>query len=317
MIEEPSTHKQTLDRLYAKLVWRVFKFIQDPRIREQLSKVVVEVHQETLSKEMPTQGDVPSGWFETLNDSGLLMLPPVLSAEKIAEVVHYLNGLKWGDKEGSVIYFLPSDVLRVPHVLDVALNPQILSTVQKFFGMPGTIVDIAAWRSFVPREEDKKVGAQKFHRDRNDFKWCKLFIYLDDVGPDNGPHVFVKGSHSLQTAAPAFEKRNLSFDKMGPFFVGDGRHVGGEVSDVFGDNVVEVIGPPGTTFLENTYGFHRGKAPVTGMRTLLQVIYTMMPYPNAPEKYQSVTRPPIPSSFLGDELSEFALRFLITLPEAN
>ena len=39
-------------------------------------------------------------------------------------------------------------------------------------------------------------NAQLFHRDFDNEKWIKVFVYLNDIEIQNGPHCFVKGSQN-------------------------------------------------------------------------------------------------------------------------
>ena len=45
-------------------------------------------------------------------------------------------------------------------------------------------------------------AAQLFHFDMDRIRFLKVFIYLTDVGTENGPHVYVRGSH--RSKPPAF-----------------------------------------------------------------------------------------------------------------
>ena len=53
---------------------------------------------------------------------------------------------------------------------------------------------------------------------------------------------------------------------------------------LLGDYVMSFTGPPGTCFLTNNYGFHRGKAVECGERTIFQVLYSMAFFPKPKEK---------------------------------
>ena len=37
----------------------------------------------------------------------------------------------------------------------------------------------------------RKIGPQLFHRDYESFNFVKLFVYLTDVGKENGPHEYI------------------------------------------------------------------------------------------------------------------------------
>ncbi len=84
------------------------------------------------------------------------------------------------------------DLVSIKEILDIANNSNILDAVQDFLGAAPTISNINMWWSLSGKQEAEQ--AQLFHRDVDDLKFCKLFIYLTDVKAENGPHVYVEGS---------------------------------------------------------------------------------------------------------------------------
>lgn len=163
-------------------------------------------------------------------------------------------------------------VVSCPHLLDVANNPKILAAIEGIFGCKPTIGYISAWWS-VPTPDGKPRHAENFHRDVDDVHFIKLFLYLTEVKPENGPHEFIRGSHALT---------QLSDIK---------RHTDEEVLAAFGpDRLMSFAGPPGTIFLENTFGLHRGQPVRSGRRLILQIVYSMLPMAYGPAAPYEVER---------------------------
>ena len=80
---------------------------------------------------------------------------------------------------------------------------------------------------------------QTFHRDHDDERFVALFVYGTDVlEPADGPHRFVRGSHT-------FREDDGNNDSM------------------------NVYGPAGTAFLADTRGLHMGMKPTRGERLIL------------------------------------------------
>lgn len=150
------------------------------------------------------------------------------------------------------------DVVDIPEVLALANHPRVLGVVGAYLGCQPTIDSIMAWWSLPGH--DQAENEQFFHRDNDSIRFLKLFIYLSDVGPDCGPHVYVRGSHAQDGC---YERR---------------RHQDEEVERTFGaDRVHTFMGPAGTVFIEDTYGLHKGALPTGQRRLLLQIRYTLEP----------------------------------------
>ena len=114
------------------------------------------------------------------------------------------------------------------------------------------------WWSLGGRKEAK--DAQLFHRDVDDFKFCKLFIYLTDVGENQGPHTYVEGSSSSS------KLRKIR------------RYQDQEIIEAFGEEkIIKFVRDKGSMFIVDTYGFHKGTLPVDGNRLLLQIQYSLNP----------------------------------------
>jgi hypothetical protein len=107
-------------------------------------------------------------------------------------------------------------------------------------------------------------AAQEFHFDYDGAPvWLKYFVYLTDVTPQNGPHVFVRGSHRANhPAADAILKRGYV------------RISDQDIFEAFGtENVIEICGLRGTVLVADTRGFHKGKMPLAGHRLIAQLFY--------------------------------------------
>lgn len=157
-----------------------------------------------------------------------------------------------------VANFYRSDLVKVPAILQIANDPGILRIVQNFLGAAPLISNINMWWSIAGK--NKAQEAQLFHRDVDDIKFCKLFIYLTDVGPKDGPHTYVRGSSSTN-----------SLTKIR-------RYEDSEIISEFGDeNIINFCRPKGSFFIVDTYGFHKGTLPIENDRLLLQIQYSLNP----------------------------------------
>ena len=148
---------------------------------------------------------------------------------------------------------------RAPHVFDIVNHPAVLATAAGMLGARPIASYMAAWWSLAAGDGEAR-HAELFHRDVDDWRFVKLFCYLTDVDEDAGPHVFVPGSHRIN--------RLTSIR----------RYSESEIHAAFGaDCEKRFVGPAGTAFLENTYGFHRGCPPRSTPRLIFQVLYSLTP----------------------------------------
>ncbi len=216
----------------------------------------------------------------SLSSDGMAMLGQVLTADQIAEVLRDLeakNVVDFYRREAGP--FLPTgegrdpnshvgnhkieDVLRAPHLLALANRPEILGLVEKVLGCKPAITSLSAWWSYATPIGPQH--AEHYHRDVDDWRFIKLFVYLTEVGPDQGPHVYVLRS----AKSPSLRAIRRLTDE--------------EVDTVFpGDVVRTVTGQAGSAFLEDTSGIHKGTPVRAGRRLLFQAVYGLTPLPDAP-----------------------------------
>ena len=211
--------------------------------------------------------------IENLNIKGLTELDFKLSDDVVNEITSYIETLKCHDpyrpqfgsfyhnevpSETHTAHYEREDLVNNPLILKIANDPSVLKIAEEFLGSAPTISNVNAWWSFGDKKRAEE--AQNFHRDVDDYKFCKLFVYLTDVNEDSGPHVYVKGSSKF----PGLKKiRRYSDD---------------EIIEAFGkENIIELIRPKGSCFIVDTYGFHKGLLPKTGKRLLLQFQYSLNP----------------------------------------
>ena len=156
--------------------------------------------------------------------------------------------------------------LNAPYALKLANDPAVLQTIGAFLGCKPLIGLIHAWWSMPTGQGPQH--AENYHRDYDDLKFAKLFIYLTDVDEQSGPHMFVKGS----PRSPKLQQRQ--------------RYSDSEVSAAFPEisDHMSFTGPAGTAFIEDTSGLHKGVPPVSAPRLIFQVLYTLKPYFGGPAK---------------------------------
>lgn len=241
--------------------------------------------------------DVAGG--AALDRDGFLMLPTV-DGQKIEALRSYLESQDAYDPyrpalgefrapgaaptETHVANFRDDVLVNAPHALEFANDPAVLAAVGTMLGCKPTIALLSAWWS-MPSANGAE-HAELFHRDIDDYRFVKLFIYLTDVDEDSGPHGFMKGSQNVE--------RHM---------IAGSRIPDADVMEAFGaENLMRFTGGPGTRFLENTYGVHRGFPPKSKPRLIFQVLYTQRPVIYSPKHPLAKAR---------DELDTFTNRLYL------
>ena len=159
--------------------------------------------------------------------------------------------------------FDPEIVVNNPDVQNLMADASILSVAQAYLGsLPMADVTSMWWHTAYSDQPDED-AAQMFHFDMDRIRWLKLFIYLTDVGPGNGPHCFIEGSHRTGGIPSSLLSKRYA------------RLTDEEVSRHFqADRFVEFTAPAGTIILEDTRGLHKGKVVRSGDRLMLQLQFS-------------------------------------------
>ncbi|MDD3326652.1 MAG: hypothetical protein PHW25_06170 [Zoogloea sp.] len=227
------------------------------------------------------QSDLETQAAEELKTSGITMLGELLTSAQCAELREYFKqhevfdpyrkelprfqpmDVKGKHPDAHVAHHSAKDILQAPYLADLANDPRILAIVSRFLGCRPTIGYLATWWSYATEKGAQE--AEFFHRDVDDWKFVKLFVYLSDVGESSGPHIYVRNSSNKNKLA---EIRRFS-DR--------------EVADTFGEeNILRLKANAGQGFLEDTFGIHKGQPVAKGTRLIFQAVYGLSPLPYGP-----------------------------------
>lgn len=245
------------------------------RLRSRLAKLLSNARPQFHKSD---RSEKPCADLENL---GIHRLGKVLHSAEVAELVEYLKAQAVFDPyhkakqtflplsedrplDTHVAHHLPQDIAGAPLLVRVANDPYILEIAARFLGCKPTIGYMTAWWSY-PTDIGPQ-HAENFHRDVDDLKFLKLFVYLTDVRSGSGPHIYVTRS----SASSKLRKIRRFSDE--------------EVIAVYGEgNLLTMTGKAGEAFLEDTSGIHKGQAVEKGCRLVFQVVYSLVPLPYAPQ----------------------------------
>ena len=164
--------------------------------------------------------------------------------------------------------YAPQQLMQNQLVQRVAFDPSFAAIADAYLRCDAALAGVAMWRSVPFGDEPSSAAAQLFHADRDYPQFLKIFIYLTDVTPESGPHVYVRTSHCHR---PRPLRRDVRFHDD-------------EVRASYRDEIEELCGSAGTILAADTRGLHKGKAPEHGERLILQLQFASSFFgTNAPE----------------------------------
>lgn len=180
-----------------------------------------------------------------------------------------------------------------PVISKLAFDPYILSIVSGYLGCEPIHVQTNIWFSFSTTENSAGLSknAQLFHQDKDFIKFLKVFIYLNDVDENNGPHCYIEGSH----------KEDELFKKGVPLST---RVTDEDITKYYSsDQIKTATGPAGTIIFGDTCSTHKGTPVKKGSRLLLQLEYASSLYMRPYKPFRSVT-PSMKDSLKNQGLSD-------------
>jgi len=159
--------------------------------------------------------------------------------------------------------FDAADVLALEDTQALLMNPALLSVAREYLGTT-PIADVVTmwWHTAYSDRPDEEAG-QLYHFDMDRIQWLKFFVYLTDVGADNGPHCFVRGSH--RTDGIPRELLAKGYARLSDEEV---------LRRYPSEDVRQVLAPHGTIIAEDSRGLHKGLPVRKGDRLMLQIQFS-------------------------------------------
>jgi hypothetical protein len=158
--------------------------------------------------------------------------------------------------------FREQDLVNDPLVQRLMADRSIIAVAQNYLQAQPIVDVVAMWWNAASEAPDKQ-AAQYWHFDMDRIKWLKFFVYLTDVGPTNGPHTFVEGSHRRGGISDRLLRKGYS------------RLTDEEVNANYPqERFIEFAAPRGTVLAEDTRGLHKGKHVIQGDRLMFQLQFS-------------------------------------------
>lgn len=188
----------------------------------------------------------------------------VLGISRSSEVQSTIKEGSTAYKKDYLVHLIPGDQRHGPDspFLRLALDKKLLEIVSLYLGMWPRLHAIGAWLNLASPGQAKQ--SQLWHRDPEDMKLVKAFIYLADVDADRGPFCYIPKTHPFGSKSAVNPKRaepkRITDDEMR--------------AAIPPQDWLACTGPAGTMILADTVGFHRGGKPAIGNRILIAFTFT-------------------------------------------
>lgn len=160
-----------------------------------------------------------------------------------------------------------NDFTRINYeILKIGLKEEFLYLASLYLGIYPFLGRFYAWYDFPT--SGNETSSQCWHKDSDDKKFFKIFIYLNEVDSSNGPFCYIKKTHQHKKNSNIkkyFKKTNHStFDILED----------NDVHNLYSRNdILECNGSLGTTIFADTSGYHRGKKLKNNKRIMLVFEY--------------------------------------------
>jgi len=169
--------------------------------------------------------------------------------EQVVKEVKYKSGRAY--KKELAAFFDPNTLL------EYANDAYIVENISQYFGFKPMIRHISVWLD-CPTNDENSIETQIFHRDPEDIKLVKTYLYLKDVDELSGPFCYVEKSHLDPWH---------SFSKH--------YHNDKDIKRLYpNSNFISCTGTAGSFIMADVNGFHRGIKPKDDYRVLVTVYYS-------------------------------------------
>lgn len=206
-----------------------------------------------------------------LQRDGIARLPDLFSATQLADVVDHFTSQRFAHRTKTTAAYSLESIVACPWLMEAVNRLDMLRLASAYIGCMPTLQALGVRWSYPGKAS---ADVQAFHRDPDDWRFLKLFVYLTNVDEESGPHVYVAGTH--RTRSPWRAKT----------------YAQSMIESRYGENVRTILGASGTTFAADTNGIHAGIPPTQTPRLLLQAQYSILP--NFALRYRPVAGQNIP-----------------------
>jgi hypothetical protein len=152
------------------------------------------------------------------------------------------------------------------------LNDYFIQIAQKFLEVDNPyLFNVLAWMH-AGSSGPARQHSQNWHRDREDYKLLKIFVYYSEVGDRNGPLQYVPRSFCGGDFHGLYKGRCGYWDYTSSP-ANTGHPINQQETDACESTHVSFTGKAGDIILANNSGFHRGGFVQEGVRVMSHALY--------------------------------------------
>lgn len=259
----PSLQKRLLYWYFAvRNAWPVWFYVLNARARKlhrARSKPVEGVARQVVH-------DLEASGIAITSLSELFPGEDVLARLQAYVGAHANNARSYSKKQFLKDYWelVPDLDLQNPFV-ELVLRPEVLAIANAYMRM-WTRLNYYHLATIEPSQGDE-ISSQRWHRDNEDPRMCKMFVYVNDVDETSGPFIYVQGSAPTSRGPYA----NL-FPQRKP----EGSYPPKEAVEAAVDpkDIRTFTGKAGTVLFCDTTGLHKGGHATQRARTMFTSFYT-------------------------------------------
>ena len=287
-----------LDRLVSRPEWRMFylqRFVLHCQVRQVLARALARTLPQ--AQQPPNQDEKePARLAEVFKRDGVVVIKDLVTPEQAGAMgAHLQDKPRFGDSVHR--YFDQRDILATPGIMELINHPRLLEMVTQILGCTPTLSEVSLWwlyHNYDPQEEASNHTGYashplEYHRDIDNWRVVRVFLYLTDVDAESGPHSYLRGTQMMNL--PIFRRVNLAPNQPLHFLL---------------QRRLDITGQAGTLIIMDPFGLHRAMVPETRDRLMLAFSYSLHRVPATPE-HPVLTLPPRPD--LDPYINRSYLRF--------
>lgn len=261
-------------RLIMKGFTMLKKFVKS---NKYLFSLALSYKESKLNKDSSKLSDDELKFLQELEENGVVVIPNFYSEEECKSMIASFEALS--DKHAKQ-YANDKRIFGIEKISDIHNlhhDNQMFKRIGEAYVGDELILQTTMAAKIVPDEKEEFGSGGSWHRDSFS-KQFKAITYLDDVSIDNGPFMYIKGSHKMEN----IKKILFELDSHNP--PSNFRYTNEEIEkikEILNEEITYFTAPKGTLVLADIRGLHTGMPIKEGHR------YSVFNYYIAKSYYQN------------------------------